>query len=130
MKVGIRFWRMPRSSWPWTGKSVWLQVVEFIHSNGLLRSEVELPVLAGEILAKAGMSLLPRQLEAVRLVNVAGGVENAVRPERELLVFRLSSKSDAFVDETVSDSLSARRASPGQQPELRDGGGARGREDR
>src|SRR5687768_9475010 len=70
------------------------------------------------------------QAKAVRLVNVPGGVENAVRPERELLVFPLSGKSDAFVDETLSDSLSARGRCHEQQPELRDGGSVLDQEDR
>src|SRR4029453_16324790 len=69
------------------------------------------------------MWLFAHETEPSCLVDAASGVKDAVRPERDLPVLRLTGKADALVHEPVTNPEPARFRFHEQEPELRDGVG-------
>src|SRR5215211_7387624 len=61
--------------------------------------QLQLPVLADEVLAEAVMLFFLYHLEPFLLVDAPGGVEHAVGPERELFVAAAPGETDALLDE-------------------------------
>ena len=61
-------------------------------------SEDEPPVLPEEVVAKAVVIFFLDDLEALLLVDMPGGVEDAVGPEYELLVAAAPGKTNALLD--------------------------------
>src|SRR6266511_5078074 len=70
--------------------------------------EIEIPVLADQLLAELIVLPAADQLEAGLLVDVAGGDEHAVGPERDLAVARVAREAHAFLDQPRADAEPAR----------------------
>src|SRR3989442_6496899 len=83
-------------------------------------SELQLPGLAHQVLAEACMRLAVDELEARSLVDVAGGAEHAVSPERDLAVAGRARKLHAFIDQPRADAEPPRLRVPQEQAQPRD----------
>ena len=62
-----------------------------------LTLQLQIPILRHHVLAPAFVRLAARQREAGLLIDVARGGEDAVRPQRDLLVAGLAREADAFL---------------------------------
>src|SRR5258708_19724578 len=69
-------------------------------------------------MAEAGMRLVAQAAEAGALVDVAGGDEDALRPQRDLAIARLAGEADAFIDQPCADAEAARLGLDQQQAQL------------
>ena len=87
------------------------------------------PRLRDEIVAETVMRFLLHQAETGLLVEVPGGIETLVGPERDLPVARLSREADALGHEAPADAESSRGRLDEEQPELGDGRGLPDQED-
>src|SRR5215212_1468044 len=81
-------------------------------------SEDELPALPNEVLAEAVVLFLVHEHETVFLVDVPGGIERAVGPEREPFVAASSCEADALLDEPVTQTQTACLGLDQEKPEL------------
>lgn len=86
------------------------------------RVEIELPGLADEVFAEAVVALFVDEVEAGLLIDVAGGMEIALRPEGDSAVAGLFGEDDALVDQRCAEAGSAGGGFDQQQAELGDGG--------
>src|SRR5262245_13271829 len=83
--------------------------------------QLELPGLADQAVAEAVVRLLGHQAVAGRFVDVARGLQAAVRPQHDLPVALLAREALAFVDEALADPEPAGGGLDVEHPELRDG---------
>src|SRR5262245_49724051 len=65
--------------------------------------KLQLPDLFHQIVAEAVMRLLFDEPEPGFFVDMAGGMKDAVRPQRDLLVPGLPGESHAFTDQALAD---------------------------
>src|SRR5438093_8120779 len=72
-------------------------------------------------MSKAVVTLRADEPEACALVDATGGIEHAVRPERELLVPRSPGEGDALVDQSRADTDAASGRFHVEQSEPSDG---------
>src|SRR5438067_7894105 len=87
----------------------------------VVSAELQLPRFRDQIVAApALMPLRPRQLEPGVLVDAPRRLQLALRPKHQLLVAALPREADAFVDQTLSDSQTARSGLDQQQSQLGD----------
>src|SRR6185369_7437823 len=83
--------------------------------------EIEDERLSNEILAEAPVPFLAREAEPRVFVEVARGVEPAVRPQHHPAVAGAAREVDAFADKPPSDAGTPRRRVDNEEPQLRDG---------
>src|SRR5439155_2578364 len=78
----------------------------------------QIPGLADEVLAEAVMRFRAGQPKAGRLIDVTRRDQDALGPQRDLLITRLPREADAFGDEPRPDAEAARRWLDQQQPQF------------
>ena len=85
-----------------------------------IRSQLALPGLADQVLAKAAVRLGRHQHEAGVLIDLAGGDQNALGPQRDLAIAAGLRERDAFADQPLAEPLSAPGRIDQQQAQLGD----------
>src|SRR4051812_18297568 len=89
-------------------------------SRGAPVSQLQLPRLADQVLAEAAVGLFSDQYEAGVLIDLAGGEQDALGPERDLAIAAGAREGDAFGDEALAEAVSASSGVDDEQPDFRD----------
>src|ERR1700679_2492270 len=85
-----------------------------------MASQLAFPGLADQILPKAAMRLGFHERKASVLIDLAGGNQNALRPQRDSAIAAGAREGDAFGDQALPEALAARARLDQQQAEVCD----------
>src|SRR5713101_1062115 len=82
------------------------------------KSQLQLPGFSCQVITKGVVPLFAGQAEAGLFVDVPGGMEDALRPERDLSIACLAGKAHTFAHQAGADAQPPRRRLNQQQAQL------------